>query len=351
MSVIAASQTIGEANLGRGDTKSRISTAVLTAHRDDIPSTQHTRTCVDFDRTPPAGTTEQVCAAERGYTLTASPCSPDTGAVRAGTDPSKVASRGAGSSITTLKGRTTLDNSGMIDRSDGQCQEGIGRCPEILSSTPTVTRARKLKTGSIELTVRQNDALQAIRGFVTTYKVAPARSELRSALGLSKHSSVEKLLHGLERKKWISMHPGVERGIVLLREGIPLYEARALRASASGTHLRGARPEEPTWIDCEALWDALRTKPDLLIAGVREGAILALSRRRDEDGRLAVCEGDTIAVRIDSDIALRHVRTVDRNALELRPESRSQRTVRVDRWADDADIIGVVVGQVLAAAG
>ena len=46
---------------------------------------------------------------------------------------------------------------------------------------------------------------------------------------------------------------GVERGIVLLREGVPLYED--LRKTPSDQRLRGERPTEPKWLDYEVLGD------------------------------------------------------------------------------------------------
>ena len=53
------------------------------------------------------------------------------------------------------------------------------RVPELASSTPTVTQARKLKTGSTSLTAKQAQTLSALRACAKKYGVGPTRSELK----------------------------------------------------------------------------------------------------------------------------------------------------------------------------
>ena len=119
--------------------------------------------------------------------------------------------------------------------------------------------------GSAAVSPRQATCLQAIRAFRAEHGVSPSRSELRDVLQLGKHSSVEKHLDGLARRNWIMVMPGVERGIVPLREGVPLYEVHAVENAQPGLKDHGRRPAEPTWIDCPALWEGLCEIPDLCL--------------------------------------------------------------------------------------
>ena len=81
----------------------------------------------------------------------------------------------------------------------------------LLTSTPPVTRARKLKTGSVELTIRQADVRRELRHFVKRHAVAPTRVELGTALGLHQNA-VDNHLHRMSKKGWVELHPGVEPG-------------------------------------------------------------------------------------------------------------------------------------------
>ena len=241
-------------------------------------------------------------------------------------------------------------------------QRGTGPCLEVPTSTPTVTRKRKLKTGSIDLTERQDATLSALRRFVEVHGVAPARSELAAALNLGKNSRVDMLLHALVRKAWIDVLPGIERGIILLREGAPLYEPEDLRRRPADVRLRGERAKEPAWINCKQLWGIFCALPDLCLhirgdamnrAGLADGGIVALARKPDEAGNMTITDGDIVAARIETDVVLRRVSAIDATTVELRPESRSRRhkTVRVERETNDVEIIGIVIGRMLAGAG
>ena len=201
-------------------------------------------------------------------------------------------------------------------------QDRVGPTVELLTSTPLVTRSRKAKTGSVALTIRQLEVLQAIRRFFRIHGFSPARSELRRQLGLKSHAGVDSHIHTLASKGWVKTEAGVERSIVLRREGAPLYEPDALRPQEPKTGLRGERPPEPTWINDEVLWEIFGAMPDLCL-------------------------------RIRGDVVLRRVHAIDATTVELRPESRSRRhqAIRFDTRSDEVEIIGVVIGRMLAGAG
>ena len=246
----------------------------------------------------------------------------------------------------------------IVARVGGASQGGIERGLQFESSTPEVARATRATAGSAAVSPRQATCLQAIREFRATHMVSPSRSELRGVLQLGKHSSVEKHLDGLARRKWIMVMPGVERGIVPLREGVPLYEVHALESAQAGLKDQGRRPAEPTWIDCPALWEGMCEIPDLCLrmpTDDTEGrsVILALARRRDAGGNANVPDGADVVARIGKEIVLATARVLDENTVELRWGSAEGKTPtrRLTEESDAAEIVGTVIGRLLPGPG
>ena len=79
-----------------------------------------------------------------------------------------------------------------------------------------------------ELTDRQRQILEVIRESLRTRGVAPSHTEIAEALGLAGASSVEGHLRRLAAKGWIEVIPSIERGIRLLREGLPIVDSTHL---------------------------------------------------------------------------------------------------------------------------
>ena len=113
-----------------------------------------------------------------------------------------------------------------------------GQSVPLLTSTSrtTMARARKTKASGIEMTPRQAEVLEEIRVFFKMTGGAPTRTELGRILKMKHQSTVDHHLHALARKRWIELIHGMERGIRLLREGVPLYEPDDFRrGSPKGT--------------------------------------------------------------------------------------------------------------------
>ena len=166
----------------------------------------------------------------------------------------------------------------------------------------------------------------------------------------------------MAKKGWVEIKYGVERGLVPLREGAPLYEPEDLRPTPACVRLRGEGPKEPQWLNYELVWEMFGAMPDVCLrirgdamdrAGLADGGIVALTRRCDDEGNVTVIEGDIVAARTADDVVLRRVHAMDPGTFELRPESRSRRhkTIRFDTRTDDVEMIGVVIGRLLAGAG
>ena len=216
--------------------------------------------------------------------------------------------------------------------------------------------------GSVELSPRQAAVLQAIRVLTKSNGIPPSKAELVGHLGLKSSAAVDTHIQTLAARAWVATAPGTQRGLILRREGAPLYEPAELGAILVAPDPRGERSAEPRWIDSEVLWETFGTKPDLCLrirggamdrAGLTDGGVVALARKRDEQRKLSIDEGDIVAARIAGNVVLRRVHGVDATTFELRPESRSRRhkTIRFDTRTDAVEIIGVVIGRMLAGAG
>ena len=190
----------------------------------------------------------------------------------------------------------------------------------------------------------------------------PARSDLKIALAVRGQATVDAHLARIASRGWLRVWPGIERGIALLREGVPLYEPDVLARAVAGPRRRGEPPPEPRWVDAPDLWEVCGGTPDLLLrvadnamsqAGLADGAVVAVSLRDREAQTAPVAVGDIAAVRLGDMVVPRRIAAIDGSTLECRPESRARkhRAVRLDMRTHDADIIGVVIGRVLAGAG
>ena len=85
------------------------------------------------------------------------------------------------------------------------------------------------------LTERQRQALEAIRLSIRDRGFAPSHTEIAKTMGLEHPSAVEGHLKALARKGWIEIERSVDRGIRLLREGMPILDAEHLPAVTAGT--------------------------------------------------------------------------------------------------------------------
>ena len=191
-----------------------------------------------------------------------------------------------------------------------------------------------------------------------TRDVSPTHSEMRALLGTGTKSQISPLLQALSQKSWLKILPGVERGCVPLREGVPLYDAERLRPVETNMTLREEEPPEPIWVDCPALWESCFGKlPDLCLRmqgdAVEGRDILALGRRRDAAGNVTIADGDQVAVRIEEDIVLATARVLNENTVELRWGSAEGKTptIRMTEESDAAEIIGTVMGRLLPGPG
>ena len=225
-----------------------------------------------------------------------------------------------------------------------------------------MTGTRQTGAGSYALTDRQTETLDFIRKFIQRASYPPSRAEIAKALKLKHPSAVGNHLVSLEKKGWLKLSLGVERGIKLLREGAPLYEPDDLYRGIVGEEDPDEQPYEPERINDDHLWEVFGAIPTLCLrirgdamdkAGLTDGGIVALTMVRDRKDERAITDGQIVLVRIEDQILLRRYHRLDERTVELKPQSTSRRhkASRIDTGSNDVEIIGVVIGRMLAGAG
>ena len=102
----------------------------------------------------------------------------------------------------------------MVDLKLGRPDPWAGRPIGVIGPVPgeLVNPCREKMRGT-ELTERQQEVLDHIRYHIRTHGMPPSRSELGRTLKLVSKSAIAYHLQALERKGWIQLTPGLDRGI------------------------------------------------------------------------------------------------------------------------------------------
>ena len=199
-----------------------------------------------------------------------------------------------------------------------------------------------------ELTTRQHEVLNAIKGHIRRHGVPPSRTELAHSLGLAEASSVTGHLARLADAGRIEVLGKTNRGIRVLDEDVPLLDAVAEVAAG-----------EP--IVCEAhilervpaaIADLFDPRPDYLLTvrgdsiertGIGDGSIVAVRRTREAKS------GQLVVARFGDEVTLKRFVRLDDRHVELRPESRNRahKVMKLDLAKHILDIDGVVVGALI----
>ena len=202
-----------------------------------------------------------------------------------------------------------------------------------------------------DLTDRQHEVLEHIREHIRRWGMPPSRSELARSLGLAFGSAVNYHLRALERKGWIQLNPGRDRGIQLLREGTPVFDPDRLPEVAAGTPILADEskailrvPDELSrQIHPQADFYVVVRGDSMSSVGYRTGDIIAIKRTPD------AAEGDVVMVRIGAEITLKCFHRPGEDRVELKPCSSNpeHRPIVIDERTEDWEIVGVVVGAMI----
>ena len=206
-----------------------------------------------------------------------------------------------------------------------------------------------------DLTDRQQEVLDLIREHIRRWSMPPSRWELTRSLGLAFPSAVKTHLQALERKGWIQLTPGMDRGIQLLREGTPVFDPDELPEVAAGTPIL-ADESKAVWRVSDDLAKRLHPQADLYVVvrgdsmssvGYQSGDIVAVKRTPNAS------EGDIVVARIGTEITLKCFHRPSEDRVELRPCSKNPEhcAIVIDEQTEDWEIVGVVVGAMIGPPG
>lgn len=203
------------------------------------------------------------------------------------------------------------------------------------------------------LTQRQHQVLEQIREHVQRCGVPPSRAELARSVGLAHPSAVNCHLGALQKKGWIHINRGMDRGIRLLREGAPVFDPEQLPAVAAGTPMLADDskailrvPDElAQQVHPRADFYLLVRGDSMDLAGYRSGDIVAVHRSPEPR------DGDVVIARIGAEITLKCFHRPDDSRIELRPRSTNpeHRPIVIDEGTEDWEVVGVVVGAMTGA--
>jgi repressor LexA len=201
------------------------------------------------------------------------------------------------------------------------------------------------------LTPRQKQILRFISEFIETNKFPPTRSELSKHFGFRSPNAAEAHLRALEKKDYISIEPGISRGLTLLplsAEALPPSPHRLIplvgRVAAGSPVLAQENIEDEYRID-----PALFThKPDYLLrvtgtsmqdAGILDGDLLAVHRTPEARN------GQVVVARLDDEVTVKRFRRRG-HRVQLIPENVDFEPIDVDLRVQDLVIEGLGVGVV-----
>ena len=204
------------------------------------------------------------------------------------------------------------------------------------------------------LTERQSEMLDTIRSHIRRRGIPPSRAELAKGLKISNQAGVDRMLSALVKKGWLRLIPGIDRGIQLLREGLPLYDLEDLQGVAGDTSsMPGYDPEPNRLHDFDTLIEQFESKPDYFVrvggnrtdlVEYKPGDILAVRRGVEPHS------GDVVVVRIGDEITLRRFCLNDENSAGLLPMHNDSQEGPVQLHKEvDFEVSGVVVGAIISA--
>ena len=228
----------------------------------------------------------------------------------------------------------------------------VGKRPGSIHPTEPVSSTEIGAMDGNPLTERQRQVLEVIRTSIRERGFAPSHVEIAQALGLGGSSAVEGHLKALARKGWIEIARSIERGIKLLREGLPIVDADHLPAVAAGTPTVVEDCRNLPRLNLEAVLSQFEATPDFFVRvegdslnqiGFATGDMVAIRRQPEAN------DGDVVLARIGDAVTLKRYQRTGPDTLEFQPESTNpdHEPIRVDLRTDDVQIVGVVVGAIV----
>ena len=190
-----------------------------------------------------------------------------------------------------------------------------------------------------QLTARQAEILEMIRGYVAETGRPPSRPELAKMLGIASTNGVFKHLDALARKGAIELVPNAARGIKVLGEsGLPLVGRVAAGSPILAIeNMLGRYPVDPGMFKPRADYLLQVSGLSMRDEGILDGDWLVVHRTSEAKN------GQIVVARIGEEVTVKRFRIRGQKA-ELIPANPDFKTLHVDLSRQSLAIEGIAVG-------
>lgn len=189
-----------------------------------------------------------------------------------------------------------------------------------------------------QLTARQAEILEIIRGYVAETGMPPSRPELAKMLGIASTNGVFKHLDALAKKGAIELVPNAARGIRLLDSGLPLVGRVAAGSPILAIeNMLGRYPVDPSLFNPRADYLLQVSGLSMRDDGILDGDWLVVHRTTEAKN------GQIVVARIGDDVTVKRFKVRGRKA-ELIPANPDYQTMHFDLTRETLSIEGVAVG-------
>jgi repressor LexA len=189
-----------------------------------------------------------------------------------------------------------------------------------------------------QLTARQAEILEIIRGYVAETGMPPSRPELAKMLGISSTNGVFKHLDALARKGAIELVPNAARGIRIIENGMPLVGRVAAGSPILAIeNMLGRYPIDPNLFNPRADYLLQVSGLSMRDDGILDGDWLVVHRTTEAKS------GQIVVARIGDDVTVKRLKVRGQKA-ELIPSNPDYQTMHFDLTRETLSIEGVGVG-------
>ena len=190
-----------------------------------------------------------------------------------------------------------------------------------------------------QLTARQAEILEIIRGYVAETGRPPSRPELAKMLGIASTNGVFKHLDALARKGAIELVPNAARGIKLLGgSGLPLVGRVAAGSPIMAIeNMLGRYPVDPDMFKPRADYLLQVSGLSMRDEGILDGDWLVVHRTSEARS------GQIVVARIGEEVTVKRYRIRGQKA-ELIPANPDFQTLHLDLSRQSLAIEGIAVG-------
>lgn len=189
-----------------------------------------------------------------------------------------------------------------------------------------------------QLTARQAEILEIIRGYVAETGMPPSRPELAKMLGIASTNGVFKHLDALAKKGAIELVPNAARGIRVLENGMPLVGKVAAGSPILAIeNMLGRYPVDPNLFNPRADYLLQVSGLSMRDDGILDGDWLVVHRTTEAKN------GQIVVARIGDDVTVKRFKVRGQKA-ELIPANPDYQTMHFDLTRETLSIEGVAVG-------